>query len=187
MSDIADRYRTRADNFAAVIAAVRPDQWRNQSPCADWKAVDVVRHIVDMHEVMLQPLGRSLSPAPPVDDDPMGAFNAARADIEEVLADPEAARAEAQTPMGKMPVEEHIDGVVSADMVLHGWDLAKATGQEYAIPPEEIERAAAMEGAIPDELLRPIAYGPRVAVPDDATPQDKLLAFIGRDPNWRPA
>lgn len=53
MNEIADRYRSRADAFECKVAAVRPDQWSNQSPCEDWTARDVVGHIIDMHGVML--------------------------------------------------------------------------------------------------------------------------------------
>ena len=64
MTEIADRYRRRADAFQRKVAAVTPEQWSNQSPCEDWTARDVVGHVLDMHGAMLPPLGRRLSPAP---------------------------------------------------------------------------------------------------------------------------
>ena len=72
MSEIADRYRRRADAFERTAASVEPDRWSDQSPCAEWKARDVVGHIVDMHGVMLRPLGRNLTEAPSISDDPLG-------------------------------------------------------------------------------------------------------------------
>ena len=81
-SDIAARYRAHANAFEQKVAATGPDQWDNQSPCADWTARDVVGHIVVMHAAMLQPVGRSLSPAPSVEQNPLAAFTAARADVE---------------------------------------------------------------------------------------------------------
>jgi hypothetical protein len=69
MSAIADCYRRRADAFERKVAAVRPDQWSNQSPCSAWNARDVVDHIITMHGVMLRPIGRELTPAPSVNDD----------------------------------------------------------------------------------------------------------------------
>ena len=49
--------------------------------------------------------------------------------------------------------------------------------------------AGCSTGMLPiDEMLRQSGqYGPRIAVPDDAPPQDQLMAFIGRDPGWRSA
>ncbi|WP_204039023.1 TIGR03086 family metal-binding protein [Acrocarpospora phusangensis] len=191
MSDIAARYTSRADAFQAKIRQVRPEQWSNQSPCADWTARDVVQHIIDMHGAMLAPLGRSLSPAPSVADDPLAAFVAARADVETLLNTPELAATTAETPSGPMSMEQHVDQVVSADMVLHGWDLAKATGQDPTIESADIQSMWPTVQHVPAEFRIPeafgpgiVVYGPEVKVPEDSTLQDRLLGLIGRDPNW---
>ncbi|MEV0824444.1 TIGR03086 family metal-binding protein [Nonomuraea rubra] len=196
MNEIADRYRRRAAAFEDKIAAVRPEQWPNPSPCARWSARDVVRHIVDMHDVMLRPLGLALSPAPSVDDDPLAAFRAARADVQAILGDPARAGQECDTPGGRMTVEQHIDQVVSDDLPLHGWDLARATAQDDTIDPEDVERGWAALRALPPGLLEQFrtpgafgpgveVFGPEVKVEEDASPQDRLLALIGRDPGWK--
>jgi uncharacterized protein (TIGR03086 family) len=195
MSEIAVRYRRRADAFERKIAAVRPDQWSNQSPCEHWSARDVVDHIVSMHGYMLRPLDRDLSPAPSVRDDPLGAFKAARADVEAVLADPALTGVECDTPNGRMTVARQIDEVVSDDLPQHGWDLAKATGQDDTIDPEDVERLWASTTAIPAELMERYrtpgafapgveVFGPEVEIPEDAPLQHRLLGLIGRDPAW---
>ena len=76
-SEIADRYRRRADAFEAKVAAARAEQWDDRSPCEGWTARDVVGHIVDMHGAMLRPLDRDLTPAPSVADDPLVAYRSA--------------------------------------------------------------------------------------------------------------
>jgi uncharacterized protein (TIGR03086 family) len=189
VSEIADRYRTRADAFQSKVAAARPDRWDDRSPCADWTARDVVGHIIDMHGVMLRPLGRGLSPAPALADDPLGAFTAARADVEALLADPEVAATEVDTPMGRSTVEQHVDQVVSTDLVIHGWDLARATGQDDTIDPAEVDRMWPGVQHIPEEMRIPgafgpgvVVFGPEVKVPEDASRQDRLLGLLGRDP-----
>ena len=193
MSDIAERYRSRADDFERKVAAVLPEQWSNQSPCDDWLALDVVRHIVIMHAAMLSPIGRELSAAPTLDDDPLQAFVSARADVEEVLADAVLSAEEIGTPGGAMTVAEHIDRVVSADLVLHGWDLARATGQDETMDPAEVEAMWAANTAVPPEVMEKlrtpgafgpgvVVFGPEVPVPADAPLQDRLLGSIGRDP-----
>jgi hypothetical protein len=70
---------------------------------------------------------------------------------------------------------------------MHAWDLARASGQEDMLDADEAARL--FEGMLPiDEMLRQSGqYGPRIAVPDDAPAVDRLMAFIGRDPAWRPA
>ncbi|MGH3926887.1 MAG: maleylpyruvate isomerase N-terminal domain-containing protein [Pseudonocardiaceae bacterium] len=110
MSAIADRYRGHADVFEHKVAAVRPDQWSNQSPCEAWNARDVVSHIVSMHGYMLRPVDRDLGPAPSVTDDPLCAFQAARADVEAVLDDPELAGIECDTPL-----QDRLLGLIGRD------------------------------------------------------------------------
>lgn len=194
---IADRYRRRADAFERLVAAVRPDQWDDPSPCAAWTVRDVVGHIVDMHGVIFRPLNRTLSPAPALADDPLGTFKAARADVEAILDEPAQAGLEVDAPMGRMTVEQHVDQVPSTDMVLHGWDLARATGQDATIDPAEVEALWSAMSSIPAELMEQFrtpgafgpgveVFGPEVRVPADAPLQDRLLGLIGRDPAWAP-
>ena len=193
MSAIADRYRRHADAFEDKVAAVRSDQWSNQSPCEAWSARDVVSHIVSMHGYMLRPLRRELHTAPSVLDDPLGAFKAARSEVEAVLDDPTLAGVESETPNGRMTVEQQIDEVVSDDMVLHGWDLARATGQDATIDPGDVLRLWSITVAIPPDLMQKYrtpgvfgpgveVYGPEVEVSRDAPLQDRLLGLIGRQP-----
>lgn len=189
MGEIAERYRRRADAFERKVAAVPADQWENQSPCAKWTARDVVEHVVTMHAVMLTPVARTLEPA----DDPLTAFQEARAAVEDVLDDPIAALTEVDTPTGPMTTERHIDEVVSDDLVVHGWDLARATGQDETMEPVDIDSLWAKAAAIPPELMTKYrtpgafgegieVYGAEVPVPAEAPLQDRLLGLLGREP-----
>ncbi|MFC4535355.1 TIGR03086 family metal-binding protein [Sphaerisporangium dianthi] len=191
MSEIAVRHRVRAAVFAAKVAAVGPDQWSNPSPCEGWTARDVVGHVVGMHAAMLGPVGRSLSRAPSVEEDPLAAFVSACADIESLLADPSVAARPIETPMGRLSAERHVDQVASADMVLHGWDLARATGQDDTIDPAELEAMWPAVQRIPPKMRIPgafgpgiVVYGPEVEVPGDAPLQHRVLGLLGRDPHW---
>jgi uncharacterized protein (TIGR03086 family) len=84
-----------------------------------------------------------------------------------------------------MPLDVAVDRFYTTDVFMHAWDLARATGQEPGLDPDlSAELVAGMEPI--DDLLRSSGqYGPRVPVPDDAPAQDRLAAFIGRDPGWR--
>jgi uncharacterized protein (TIGR03086 family) len=186
---IAERYRRRAEAFERKVAGVRPEQWANPSPCARWTARDVVEHVVAMHAMILPPVARKLEPA----DDPLTAFQEARAAIEDVLDDPVAALTETDTPAGRLTTEQHVDQVVSDDLVLHGWDLARATGQDELMDPLDIERLWATAVAIPPELMTKYrtpgafgegieVYGAEVPVPAEAPLQDRLLGLLGREP-----
>jgi uncharacterized protein (TIGR03086 family) len=191
LGDVADRYRRRADRFEHLVRAVDPGVWDGPSPCVEWRTRDVVGHIADMHDVIVRPTGRAPSDRPGVEADPLGTYLAARGDVEAILADPAVALAECDTPMGRMTVAQHVDGVVSTDLVLHGWDLARAAGLDDTIDPAEVERLWPSVSEIPEEMRIPehfgpgvVVFGPEIAVADDAPLQDRLVGKLGRDPRW---
>ncbi|CAN5387383.1 maleylpyruvate isomerase family mycothiol-dependent enzyme [soil metagenome] len=194
MNDFLDTYRRRADLFEQKVAAVTPDDWSNPSPCAEWDARAVVGHVLDMHGVVMRPLDRTLSPAPALSDDPLGAFRAARADVEGILTDPELAERVVDTPGGgQMTLAEHVNGVPSGDMVVHGWDLARAAGLDDTIDPLEVEHMWPGAQNIPEVMRTPnafgpgiIVFGPEFLVPADSPIQDRLLGAMGRNPQWTP-
>jgi uncharacterized protein (TIGR03086 family) len=183
MTAIADRYRKLADAFEAKIAAVPPDDWSKQSPCTEWTARDLVSHVVDVHGMMLKPLNRTLRGGPSIDDDPLGAFRSARADVEEVLDDPQLAGTEYDGQFGRSKVENTIDQFLGFDLVVHGWDLARATGQDDTMDPDEVVAVTKAAEGLGDSMRQYGATGPQVPVPDDASAQDKLLGLLGRDPS----
>lgn len=184
-TSIPARYRARADAFEAKVANVEPEQWDNPSPCAKWTARGVVDHIIDMHGVMVgHPIPRT--------DDVLADFREARRQVEAELASDRAAN-EVNTPTGPMTVADHIDQVLSDDMVLHGWDLARATGQDETIPAADVERLWDIATNIPPEVMAKCrtpgafgpgieVYGPEIPVAPDAPLQDRLLGYVGRDP-----
>jgi uncharacterized protein (TIGR03086 family) len=81
-----------------------------------------------------------------------------------------------------MTLEELVAMTGLMDLLVHTWDLARATGQDERLPPDEVHDF--LVGIEPwDAALRASGqYGPRVAVPDDADEQTRLLAFTGRQP-----
>jgi uncharacterized protein (TIGR03086 family) len=179
MTAIADRYRTLADAFEAKVAAVPPDRWDDQSPCDEWTARQLVGHVIDVHGMMLKPLGRTLGDAP---DDPLAAFQAARADVEEVLDDPALAGTEYDGQFGTTKVENTIDQFMAFDLVVHGWDLARATGHDETIAPAEVDRTWEMAQGMGENMRKYGVTGPEVDVPDGASKQDRLLGLLGREP-----
>jgi len=115
-----------------------------------------------------------------------------------VLDDPVPAAIECDTPNGRMTLERQIDEVTSDDLPQHGWDLARATGQDDTIDARDVERLWSITTAIPSEMMEKYrtpgafgpgieVFGPEVKVPDSAPLQHRLLGLIGRDPAWAPA
>jgi uncharacterized protein (TIGR03086 family) len=84
----------------------------------------------------------------------------------------------------EMPAE--VVGLVAVDeLVVHGWDIAVATGQPYEPPTHEIEAAMAFVTSF-DAPRDGTLFGPIVPVADNATQLDRLLGLTGRDPSWQP-
>ena len=125
----------------------------------------------------------ALPTGPPVGTDPEGAWCAQADGIQAVLDDEIQAGRVVQDPhLGSLPLGLLIDRIYTADVFLHTWDLARATGQDERLDQQMC--ADLLAGMQPiEELLRTSGqYGPRVPVPDDADVQTRLLGFIGRDP-----
>jgi uncharacterized protein (TIGR03086 family) len=183
MSQISDRYARLADAFADKVSAVQDDQWTNASPCEEWTARDVVRHVVDTQGMFLGFVNREMDDHPSVDDDPEGAVRAVTGRIRRDLEDEALAAETFEGMMGTQRFDEAVDRFLANDLIAHGWDLAKATGQDTEIDADDVAHLRKMAEGFPSEAMRsPGAFGPEVEVPDDASEQDKLLAFLGRRP-----
>ena len=182
MSEISERYARLADAFAAKVAAVPADKWESRSPCDDWTARDVVRHVVGTQGMFLGFVGRELGDIPSVDEDPLGAWIAARTAVQGDLEDPGRATAEFEGFSGRSTFEAGVDKFLCSDLVVHGWDLARAAGLDERIDEEDIVRVRAHMESMGDALRGPRAFGPAVDAPPDADEQGKLLAFLGRRP-----
>ena len=180
MTEISDRYRRLSDQFAARIAAVSGDQWDNPSPCAEWTARDVVKHVVDSQAMFLGLVDRKLGPVPDVAEDPAGAWDAARAVIQSDLDDPARAGTEFDGMSGRQTFEQAIDRLIYLDLVVHGWDLARATGQDERIEAEDAQRVLSIAKTFGDALRGPGVCGPAIEVPADADDQTRTLAYLGR-------
>ncbi len=183
MSEISERYGRVADGFTARVGGVPDDSWERPAPCEGWVARDVVRHMVEwMPSVVLVPAGLDAPIGPSVDDDPAGAWAALDAALRGALDDSSISAQELDSPMGRIRVDDAIATFCLGDIVIHTWDLARATGLDETLDPVEVHNM--YEGMLPlDEVLRASGhYGPRVVVPDDADEQSKLIAFTGRQP-----
>ena len=183
MSQISDRYARLADAFTAKVAAVPEDAWANPTPCEEWTARDVVRHVVDTQGMFLGFVGREMDDHPSVDDDPEAAVRAVTGRIRQDLGDADLAAETFEGMMGTQRFDEAVDRFLSADLIVHGWDLAKATGQDTDIADGDVADLRKMADSFPSEMMRgPGAFGPEVEVDDDASEQDKVLAYLGRRP-----
>ncbi|MBM6400079.1 TIGR03086 family metal-binding protein [Phycicoccus sonneratiae] len=181
----ADRHREVASTFGARVRGTR--DWDVPAPVEGWDARAVVEHLTTWFPAFLATSGVAFPAQPSAAEDPVGAWEAQTAAVQALLDDPATAGQRLDNPhLGSMTVAQATDMIYTTDVLLHTWDLARATGQDDRMDPEVC--AALVEGmaGVEESMRSSGQYGPRVPVPDDADPQTRLLGFIGRDPWWRP-
>lgn len=184
MSLAAVRFRRVAGRFTAVAQGVPDDGWDQPSPCEGWSARDVVRHLVTWVPPFLHDgAGLELPDGPSVDDDPVGAWAALREGIQALLDDAAlAAQPFDHEQAGSYPLEEAIALFVLGDVLVHTWDLARATDQDPDLDPDEVTAMLAGIEPMADALVASGHYDPPVDVPPDADDQTRLIALTGRQP-----
>jgi uncharacterized protein (TIGR03086 family) len=183
----AERHREIGQVFTDRVRGTR--SWDAPCPVAGWTARDVVRHLVEWLPSFLAGGSSVRLPAvPSVDDDPIGAWQAHVDAVQALLDDPATAELTlSNRHIGQLPLDRAIDQFYTSDVFMHTWDLARATGQDDRLDPEFCALLLAGMEPLEDVIRSSGQYGPRVPVADDADTQAKLLAFIGRDPQWTPA
>ncbi|TWG95858.1 uncharacterized protein (TIGR03086 family) [Nocardioides sp. J9] len=184
--DPAAEHRAVAGTFGDRVRGVA--DWDAPAPVDGWRARDVVRHLVEWFPAFLADGSDLRLPAvAPVDDDPVAAWEQHAAAVQAVLDDPaNADRTFAHPRLPELPLPRAVAQFYTADVFMHTWDLARATGQDDTLDPARCEQLLRGMEPMDDVLRRSGQYGPRVPVPDDAPWQDRLVGFIGRDPAWRP-
>jgi uncharacterized protein (TIGR03086 family) len=183
MSETAERYRKVAAQFTQRVRSVPEGAWDNPAPCEGWVARDVVGHLVEwLPAFFFGTWGIEVPALPSIDEDPVGAWDIVNNTIQAALDDPKIAEGQRETRMGRSTFEQTIDMICTADILIHTWDLARATGLDETLDADEVHRF--VEGMEPmDEMLRLSGqYGPRVEVPAEADEQTRLIAFVGRRP-----
>ena len=181
MSEIEERYQRVAGEFSSRVRAVPSDAWDNPSPCEGWTARDVVGHLTGWIPGFFGAHGLEFPPVPSVQDDPVAAWETVRATLTEALADPAVAARTVETPFSSQSLAETVDMIVTGDVFTHTWDLARATGQDETLDPEQLQLMVAAIGAMPEEAMRADGmFGPPIEVPSDADDQTKFLASVGR-------
>jgi uncharacterized protein (TIGR03086 family) len=182
----AARHRAIADAFTELVRGV-PD-WEAPSPVPGWAARDVVDHLVTWFPAFLAGGSEHRVPAgPPTDQDPVAAWVAHSDGVQALLEDPVAAASTFRHPyVPEQDLATTISSFYTADVFMHSWDLARASGQQVALDGELSRELLEGMRSMESVLRESGQYGPAHEVSPDAPVQDQLVAFIGRDPAWRP-
>ncbi|PWW23969.1 uncharacterized protein (TIGR03086 family) [Geodermatophilus normandii] len=130
---IATDYAAVLEPLLAVVDAVPASGWDAATPCEDWTARGVVTHLVDTQREFLTGRGVDLGPAPDVAADPAAALRAHAGRVLAAVSDPAVADEPYDGFFGPTTVGETLAQFYVWDMVVHRWDLARATGQDAGL------------------------------------------------------
>jgi uncharacterized protein (TIGR03086 family) len=183
-SPVAARFAKVAAGFSQRVDAVPADAWERPAPCEGWVARDVVRHLVTwVPGLVAVGSGEVIAPGPDVDADPAGAWEHLRSSLQAILDDPERSVKPFRHPQaGDHRLDEAIGQFVLGDVLVHTWDLARATGLDERLDPEEVHGMLVGLEPMGDALAKSGHYGSPVPVGPDADDQTRLIAFTGRTP-----
>jgi uncharacterized protein (TIGR03086 family) len=183
VDELVRRHRQASDWFARVAHAVPAEAWSARTPCTEWSARDLVEHVIGFHEfLLLRPLGvRAQRPR----DDPAARWDATALALFGALEVDGALDRATDLPGGGTSAPRTMLGTLTTDVLVHAWDLARAAGLAVDLDEELCSRAYASvsASAFPRDAAM---FGPEVPVAADASAADKLVAFYGRDPAWKP-
>jgi uncharacterized protein (TIGR03086 family) len=179
---VAERFRRLAAGFTRIVDAVPADRWDSPSPCADWTARDVLRHVITSQREFVGRAGLSIPEGPTVEDDAERAWAHVRDEIQRILDDPGLAGTEYQGVQGPSTLSDGLGSFFCVDLVVHGWDIANATGVDDRIPDEDIAFVRSFAERMGEMMRTSGAFGPERPVPEAAGEQERLLAFLGRAP-----
>lgn len=172
-----------ADATREVIAGVRPEQFGAPTPCPDWDVRGLLDHMVGFCRRMAAGVGGTEAPTDPSrGDDPIAAFGAASRELDAAWRGEGVLERTFTLPWGEMP-GSLLARMATVELLVHGWDIATATGQDRALDPVACEAALAYGRAMMrPEFRQRGGFGPEVAPPAGASPADRLAAFSGRRP-----
>jgi uncharacterized protein (TIGR03086 family) len=175
-TELLDAY-DRASGWTAAKVDGATRELERATPCDGWDVRTLLNHMLDTQRYFTSAArgedAAPPSPTPPdlLGDDLLATFDQSRSDLIRAFGEP-----------GAIEKTGPALGIACADQLLHGWDLAKATGQDATMP-EGLPALAfdRIHGLFSDDQ-RPGVFKPALPVASDASAQDKLLAYTGRDP-----
>ena len=187
---MGELYVRAMESAARFVSGVRAGQWHDPTPCTEWDLRILVNHMTyeNLWAAELFP-GKTMAEVGDrfdgdvLGDDPVGAFNRSVEAASAAVSVPGAMEAVCHLSFADVPGSEYAKQLF-VEMLVHGWDVARASGQEAALD------AALVDVGLPiaEEAMRLAAGSGAIAAPvpvaDDAPAQTRLLAFLGRRADW---
>ena len=190
MMDVETMYRRSIDGWTGRVAEVGPDQWAAVTPCDDWDVRTLVNHVVG-EDLWTEPLVRGATigevgnrfEGDLLGDDPVGAATTAATRATAAVGERLPGRPKVHLSYGDEDLEEYI-AQLTADHLIHGWDLAAAIGGDTDLD-EDLVAAVAEWYAEREDIYRSAGMVAE-RLPGQGDPQSELLGRFGRDARWSP-
>jgi uncharacterized protein (TIGR03086 family) len=187
VDEVVARFQKAANAFDASLHEISSDDaWSRPTPCADWDVRALVQHVVSelawiaplVEGKTIEEVGGALD-GDLLGSDPLGAFhhhcNLAHAALEQ----PGALDGTVHLSFGDFSGTYYADQV-GGDVLIHSWDLAKGLGLDDTLPEELLPWGQRWAEDVRAQFGDNPAFAAPIAVPDDADPQTRLLALLGR-------
>ena len=178
MGDVRQLLEEVAANAHSIMARVAPQQRFDPTPCSEWNVQALMNHIAG-GTLMFGAAMRGEEPRRLPGDADAEDYQQAVAELLEAVQQPGAMDRTLTRRSGEVPARQFLITVVM-DTLVHSWDLAKATGQDTKLPENLVEAVYESFEVQVDQMRERGAFGPRVAVAEDADLQTRMLAMFGR-------
>jgi uncharacterized protein (TIGR03086 family) len=166
--------------LAGVAGNIGPDDLDRPTPCAEYTVRGVLEHMIGGATAFAAAYRQEPAPTPDLSD-VMAGFGPALENLFSAVTAPGALDKTIAAPMGDVPGDTFARFIV-LDGLIHGWDLATATGQPYNPPDELVAEVEAFARQAVDPLRDGQTFADAVEPAADATPIERLAAYTGRRP-----
>lgn len=185
-TDIAARHRQALGATRHFVAGVSESAWSEPTPCADWNVGELLNHIVSgnwwaaelARGTTIEEVGSRLD-GDQLGDDALEAYDRSTDAAAAAFEAPGALDAQCAVSYGPVPGSVYA-GHRFIDILIHGWDLAVATGQDRTLDPDLVEACWAVVEPQAALLRGSGQFGHDVTVSAGGDPQTQLLAALGR-------
>jgi uncharacterized protein (TIGR03086 family) len=184
--DAIERIEKATQQASKAVNAVKPDQLGDPTPCSEFDVRGLLNHLIGGLGMLTTAAsgGKAVTPDSDLvgDGSDVGSrYDAGRTKLLEAIRADGVLERTWEMPFGALPGQV-MASIAFMEHVTHAWDVAKATGQDTTLPTELAQECLDVVTPMDAMLRTPGVCGPPVAVPDDASLTDRLVAFMGRQP-----
>jgi uncharacterized protein (TIGR03086 family) len=199
--DIRPLHRIAVLASVDAVSQVTADDLTLATPCVGWNLADLLAHMTVQHRGFAaaarghgddEAVWKTDTVAAAVAADPAGVYAQAAADVLDAFAGADVLDASFALPElgpgAAFPAAMAI-GFHHVDYVVHGWDVARTLGRPYELPNDVVAAAVPMAFVVPDGDFRTAdgaVFGPVIQSTGQSGDLDRILAHLGRSPQWKP-